>query len=300
MNINNVQLTYLLFAVFAVILVIASSIGFILKQKSGANPAPVIDNLNARINAWWIMLIVLALYIAKAKAYQQVPIFTVWEKINPRWVKRILKLGFPIGLAIFFEVSIFSTGAIVLGPLGENAIAAHQIAISVTSLLFMIPLSLAFALTIRVGLYYGEKNVAAMRQVQKVGLICATLFALATMLLIALARPHIVAIYTQDSAVIPMAMYLLWFAMAYQLMDAWQVGAAGCLRGMQDTQAPMWITFMAYWIIAFPLGVYLARYTDWGIAGVWLGLIVGLSLACVLLIARLYRNNHRLAQAQLK
>lgn len=120
------------------------------------------------------------------------------------------------------------------------------------------------------------------------------------MLLIALARPHIVAIYTQDSTVIPMAMYLLWFAMAYQLMDAWQVGAAGCLRGMQDTQAPMWITFMAYWIIAFPLGVYLARYTDWGIAGVWLGLIVGLSLACVLLIARLYRNNHRLAQAQLK
>lgn len=248
----------------------------------------------------WIMLIVLALYIAKAQAYQQVPIFTAWEKINPRWVKRILKLGFPIGLAIFFEVSIFSTGAIVLGPLGENAIAAHQIAISVTSLLFMIPLSLAIALTIRVGLYYGEKNVAAMRQVQKVGLICATLFALATMLLIALARPHIVAIYTQDSTVIPMAMYLLWFAMAYQLMDAWQVGAAGCLRGMQDTQAPMWITFMAYWIIAFPLGVYLARYTDWGIAGVWLGLIVGLSLACVLLIARLYRNNHRLAQAQLK
>lgn len=106
----------------------------------------------------WIMLIVLALYIAKAKAYQQVPIFTVWEKINPRWVKRILKLGFPIGLAIFFEVSIFSTGAIVLGPLGENAIAAHQIAISVTSLLFMIPLSLAIALTIRVGLYYGEKK----------------------------------------------------------------------------------------------------------------------------------------------
>jgi len=63
-------------------------------------------------------------------------------------------------------------------------------------------------------------------------------------------------------------MYLLWFAMGYQLMDALQVSAAGCLRGMQDTQAPMWITLMAYWVIAFPIGLYLARYTHWGVAGV--------------------------------
>jgi MATE family multidrug resistance protein len=103
------------------------------------------------------MFITLAIYISKAKAYKQAPIFTKWEKIDPVWVKRILKLGLPIGLAVFFEVSIFSTGAIVLSPLGENAIAAHQIAISVTSQLFMIPLSLAIALTIRVGTYYGEK-----------------------------------------------------------------------------------------------------------------------------------------------
>ncbi len=160
----------------------------------------------------------------------------------------------------------------------------------------MIPLSLAIALTIRVGMYYGEKNWHAMRQVQKIGLMSATFFAICTMLLIAVARPYIVAIYTTDPHVIPVAMYLLWFAMAYQLMDAWQVGAAGCLRGMQDTQAPMWITLMAYWVIAFPIGLYLARYTIWGVAGVWLGLIIGLSIACVLLIGRLYLNNKRLAE----
>lgn len=244
----------------------------------------------------WLMFITLAIYISKAAAYKQAPIFTKWEKIDPTWVKRILKLGFPIGLAVFFEVSIFSTGAIVLSPLGENAIAAHQIAISVTSQLFMIPLSLAIALTIRVGMYYGEQNWQAMRQVQTVGLISATVFAAITMTLIAVARPYIVAIYTTDINVIPVAMYLLWFAMAYQLMDAWQVSAAGCLRGMQDTQAPMWITLMAYWVIAFPIGLYLARYTIWGVAGVWLGLIIGLTIACVLLIGRLYLNNKRLAQ----
>ena len=116
----------------------------------------------------------------------------------------------------------------------------------------MIPLSLAIALTIRVGMYYGEKNWLAMRQVQKVGLISATIFAACTMALIALARPYIVAIYTNDVHIMPIAMYLLWFAIAYQLVDGWQVSAAGCLRGMQDTQTPMWITLMAYWVGAFP------------------------------------------------
>ncbi|MDR7016769.1 MATE family efflux transporter [Acinetobacter sp. 3657] len=265
----------------------------------GLGPIPALGSAGcgfATAILQWLMLISLALYISKAKAYQHVPIFTKWEKIDPAWTKRILVLGLPIGLAIFFEVSIFSTGALVLSPLGENAIAAHQIAISVTSVLFMIPLSLAIALTIRVGMYYGEKNWQAMRQVQKIGLMSATFFAACTMILIAIARPYIVAVYTTDLDVFPVAMYLLWFAMAYQLMDAWQVSAAGCLRGMQDTQAPMWITLMAYWVIAFPIGLYLARYTAWGVAGVWLGLIIGLSIACVFLIGRLYLNNKRLTE----
>ncbi len=106
----------------------------------------------------WLMLITLANYVYRAKAYQSTQIFTHWEKLDPQIIKRILKLGFPIGLAVFFEVSIFSTGAIVLSPLGDTVVAAHQIAMSVTSQLFMIPMSLAIALTIRVGMYYGEKT----------------------------------------------------------------------------------------------------------------------------------------------
>ncbi|TCM70889.1 MATE family multidrug resistance protein [Acinetobacter calcoaceticus] len=244
----------------------------------------------------WLMFITLARYIAKATRYQKTPVFNLWERIDPYWVKRILALGFPIGLAIFFEVSIFSTAVLVLSPLGETTVAAHQIAMSVTSQLFMIPMSLAIALTIRVGIYYGEKNYAAMRAVQKVGLILSTVFALFTMSLIWFFRPEIIVQYSKDLAVTQVAMYLLLFAMAYQIMDAWQVSAAGCLRGMQDTQATMWITMLAYWIIAFPVGIYLARFTDMGASGVWIGLIVGLSVACVLLLSRLYYNNKRLAQ----
>ncbi len=135
-----------------------------------------------------------------------------------------------------------------------------------------------------------------MRKVQKVGLMTSTLFACTTMLLLLLLRPEIVSVYTRDYDVSQAAIYLILFAIGYQLMDAWQVSAAGCLRGMQDTKGPMWITMLAYWIIAFPIGIYLARYTDMGAAGVWTGLIIGLTVACVLLLMRLYNNNKRLAQ----
>ena len=245
----------------------------------------------------WIMFITISIYILKAKRYQATQPLNMFEKIDRVLIKRILKLGLPIGLAIFFEVSIFSTGAIVLSPLGEVTVAAHQIALSITSQLFMIPMSLALALTIRTGTYYGEKNWYAMRKVQKVGLMTSTLFAFITMLLLLILRPQIVSVYTSDYDVSQAAIYLILFAIGYQLMDAWQVSAAGCLRGMQDTKGPMWITMLAYWIIAFPVGIYLARYTDMGAAGVWTGLIIGLTIACVLLLTRLYMNNKRLSQA---
>ncbi len=244
----------------------------------------------------WLMLFALAIYIYKNSSYRKTQPFTGWEALHGVWIKRILKLGLPIGLAIFFEVSIFSTAAIVLSPLGEITVAAHQIAISITTQLFMIPMSLAIALTIRVGTYYGEQNWANMRKVQVLGLATATLLACMTMLLLWFFRSEIVALYTSDLLVTQIAVSLVFFAIAYQLMDGWQISAAGCLRGMQDTKAPMWITMIAYWVIAFPVGVYLSRFTNMGAAGVWIGLIVGLSVACILLISRLYMNNQRLSR----
>lgn len=263
----------------------------------GLGPLPALGSAGcgfATAILQWLMFITLALYIFKNKTYHKTQPFSHWETADPYWLKRILKLGFPIGLAIFFEVSIFSTAAIVLSPLGETIVAAHQIAISITSQLFMIPMSLAIALTIRVGTYYGEQNWQAMRKVQSLGLISATVLALLSMLLLWLFRQEIVALYTSDAVVTQIAMYLILFAIAYQLMDGWQISAAGCLRGMQDTKGPMWITMISYWIIAFPVGIYLSRFSDMGAAGVWVGLIVGLTVACVLLLTRLYSNNKRL------
>lgn len=243
----------------------------------------------------WIMLFVLFFYLKKSATFKNFRLFQRFEKLDSLLFKRILLLGFPIGLAIFFEVSLFSSAALVISPLGDIVIAAHQIAISITSQLFMIPLSLAIALTIQVGRYYGAQNWQAMRQVQQMGFLVATSFACVTMLILWFSRAWIIHAYNDDPVVFEVAFGLLVYAIAYQLMDAWQVAAAGCLRGMQDTRAPMWITLFAYWLIAFPVGVYLTRYHLHSPTGVWIGLIVGLFFACVLLITRLYRSNQRLA-----
>ena len=277
-------------------LVVLVPLNYLFMQ--GWGPIPALSSAGcgfATAILQWLMFITLAAYIFKSPNYTKNQVFSAWERINPLWIKRILKLGIPIGLAIFFEVSIFSTAAIIISPLGDTIVAAHQIAISVTSQLFMIPMSLAIALTIRTGIYLGQKDHASMRKVQKVGFATATVFAFATMALIWFFRPEIAAIYTQDAEVAQVAMYLMLFALAYQLMDAWQISAAGCLRGMQDTKGPMWITMIAYWVVAFPVGIYLCRFTTMGAAGVWVGLIVGLAIACILLLIRLAQNNRRFA-----
>lgn len=265
----------------------------------GFGPIPAWGGAGAGISnaiLQWAMLLVLVLYLKKSKTYANYRLFTTFEHLDFTWAKRILMLGLPIGLAIFFEVGIFSAGALIVAPLGDTVIAAHQIAISITSQLFMIPFSLALALTIRVGTYYGEHNWLNMQRVQKLGLMVATFFALCTIAVLALGRSWIIHQYNKDPAVFDVAFGLIIYAIAYQLIDAWQVASAGCLRGMQDTQAPMWITLFAYWGIAFPVGVYLTRYTHFAAAGVWIGLLSGLTVASILLIRRLIHMNRHLAQ----
>lgn len=244
----------------------------------------------------WIMLIVLAIYLSLSKTYQQIKIFQQFSRFNSAMTGKIFALGAPIGMAIFFEVSLFSIAAIILSPLGEIVVSAHQIALSVTSVFFMAPLSLGMALTIRVGQLYGEQNWSAMQYVQRLGFIFATSMALAAMLLMLLFREQITSFYTTDTTVQAAATSLLLFALIYQLSDAWQVAAAGCLRGMQDTQGPMWITLLSYWGIALPLGIVLSRMLPYGAAGFWTGLVIGLTIAAVLLSFRLRHRQKQLFQ----
>lgn len=246
----------------------------------------------------WAMLLMLAVYVLRAKVFASTRL--LHERSAPHWaaMKTFLKLGLPIGIAIFFEVSVFAIVAILISPLGELQVAGHQIALSVTSLLFMFPLSLAFAMTIRIGHAFGSHDLAAIRSTRRVGLVTLGLFACFTAAFIVLTRYWLADLYTDDAQVIHLAADLLLFAAAYQIVDALQVGAAGALRGLQDTKGPMVLTMISYWIVALPLGYVLGltfltgeRYGPYGF---WTGLVAGLAVAAVLLNWRLRKQLRQL------
>ncbi len=248
----------------------------------------------------WAMLLMLAVYVLRAKIFESTRL--LHERSAPHWasIKTFLKLGLPIGIAIFFEVSVFALVAILISPLGELQVAGHQIALSVTSLLFMFPLSLAFAMTIRVGHAFGRRDLAAILDTRRTGLITLALFACFTATFIVLTRTWLADLYTDDAQVIDLAADLLLFAAAYQIVDALQVGAAGALRGLQDTKGPMILTLISYWIVALPLGYVLGLTfltgERHGPYGFWTGLVAGLTVAAVLLNWRLHRQLRRLRQ----
>lgn len=244
----------------------------------------------------WINVILLAIYLLKSKnkKFEETRFFYNFAKPDRQQIGKLFRLGIPIGISIFFEASLFSLASIVISPLGAIAVASHQVAMAVTSQLFMIPLSVAMGLTIMVSNRYGERNWLALKHVQFTGLIWTVCIALFSMLGIFIFRESLADLFTDNPAVKTQAMFLLLFAICYQLVDGWQVNIAGILRGMQDTQVPMWITLFCYWVIALPLGTYLVRFTDTGAKGFWIALVTGLTLSSVMLTLRLKQRQRQI------
>lgn len=217
----------------------------------------------------------------------------------PRWreLGALLWLGGPIGGALFLEVSIFAVVSLLIGPLGAQALASHQIAMSVSATTFMIPSALGAALTVRVGNALGRGEAARARRIAWLGAATGVALALATAATMVLGGEHIVSFYNDDPAVRQLAVYLLMFAAAYQVSDALQVTAAGSLRGYHDTRVTFVLTIVAYWGVGLPVG-YITGLTDWwgapmGVAGFWLGFVAGLSTAGLLLNIRLHLVCHK-------
>ena len=262
--------------------------GFGFIEPMGAAGCGVASSL-----VMWTMLLLGILYVIKSKLTQ--PFLTFQNNVlRINWtsgLKPILNLGVPTTFALLFEVSLFSMIALFVAPLGAVVIAGHQIAINFTSLAFMIPLSFAMALTVRVGLAYGEHNQAQLR----LSLITGFLFAFVLGVLLALIsyflRIDIVNLYSKEADVLYLAASLLVFAAIYQVFDAIQVTAAGALRGLHDSKVTMLVTFVSYWGIGLGLG-YVFAFTDWifspmDVQGFWLGIVLGLLLAAILLPIRL-------------
>ncbi len=244
---------------------------------------------------WWTQLAALALYVGLRPRFRRLHLLARLDPPRRAALGELLRVGLPIGVAIFVEASLFAMAALVIGSLGTVAVAGHQVALNFVAVTFMVPLGISMAATVRVGRAAGARDAAALRRAAGVGVgLAMAAQAVHAVVMVALPR-RIAGLYTGDPQVIAAAAELLLLAAVFQLSDGLQASAAGCLRGLKDTRAPMGITLLAYWLIGFPLGYALAVGRGWGAPGMWIGLIAGLTLAALLLAARLYRVTNRFA-----
>ncbi|WP_373017240.1 MATE family efflux transporter [Thiomicrorhabdus sp.] len=241
----------------------------------------------------WLMFAVGLVYVMRASLTRSLVHFKqlrwpVWKQ----GVADIFNLGVPNALALIFEVSLFSFIALFIAQLGAVVIAGHQVAISITSVTFMLPLSIAMAITVRVGKGYGENNQQAVLISLYAGIGFAALLGFVMSLFTYLLRDQLVAVYSKDNEVMLLASILLVYAACYQVFDAVQVACAGGLRGLHDTRVTMVVTFISYWGIGLA-GGYALAFTNWftetpmGVQGFWFGIVIGLLLAAILLLWRL-------------
>lgn len=207
-------------------------------------------------------------------------------RLRPALLLSILRLGLPMGGSILMEASMFSVAGLMIGGLGDDAVASHQVALNLASVAFMVPLGVALATTVRVGNAMGRGDAVAMRRAGFTGITLAILFQACSATLM-FGAPHLLAaIYTRDPAVLAGAVVLLHFAAIFQIFDGLQVSANGALRGLKDTSVPLMATALAYWGIGIPLGWFLGLHGALGARGVWMGLIAGLATAACLLLLR--------------
>ncbi|MBL4831774.1 MAG: MATE family efflux transporter [Aliivibrio sp.] len=240
---------------------------------------------------YWLMFVSLLIYVLITPQLKKHQLFKEFFSPDKKAIIRLFKLGFPIAASIFFEVSLFAVVALLLAPFGSLIVAAHQVAMNISSLIFMLPMSIGVAVSIRVGHQLGEKDIQGAKIASHCGLALGLSTALITAALTIIYREPISLLYTDNMEVIALASSLLLMAAIYQFTDSIQVIAAGALRGYKDMSAILSRTLIAYWFIGFPIG-YILGITDWivepmGALGFWIGFICGLTTAALLLGKRL-------------
>lgn len=247
----------------------------------GMNGA-AISTLLSRI----IMALMMAWYVHQSKLLQ--PYQLRWKRkfISTIYMLRIVKLGFPIAVQMIFEVGAFSFSAIMIGWLGATELAAHQIAINVASLTYMMASGIAAAATIRVGQLLGQDNRAEMRTAGYSSMLMAVAFMASAGLILTIFNYYIPLLYVNDPAVIQLAASLLVIAAIFQISDGIQVVGLGALRGLEDVKIPSMISLLAYWVAALPIGYFLCFRLNFGAIGIWIGLLIGLTVAALLLFFR--------------
>ncbi len=238
----------------------------------------------------WLQAAGFLIYLARSKRFEDLQLFA--RRDGPDWkqIRALLALGLPMGVSIFMEGSLFVATALLIGRIGAVDVAAHQIAISVASVCFMLPLGIAMATTVRVGHAVGAEDRSAVRWAAGAGFALAGLTQALAGTVLVFGGAWIAGLYTSEPAVVALAVLLMRYAAVFQLPDGIQVLSAGALRGLKDTRVPMLITIVAYWGVGLPLGAWFGLHRGLGAPGLWIGLILGLSVAASLLLLRLWRQ----------
>jgi len=236
------------------------------------------------ILCWVMCLIMLAAVLRFSRRVVR------WEAPSLSLMGRVARIGLPGAFALLVETSTFAVIALLVAPLGAQVVGGHQVALNVSSLLFILPLSLGVATTIRTGIRLGEGNLEEAHTIHRTSLCMALMMASVTAISLVCLRYPIARLYQEDPAVLSLAVVLLAYTALYQFPDAMQVVTMAVLRGYNDTRAMFGVTFLSYWVISLPLG-YVLCMTDWltrplGAEGFWIGIIVGLTCATLLLLWR--------------
>ncbi|EJV0518904.1 multidrug efflux MATE transporter MdtK, partial [Salmonella enterica] len=240
---------------------------------------------------YWVMFIAMLSYIKHARSMRDIRNEKSFGKPDSAVMKRLIQLGLPIALALFFEVTLFAVVALLVSPLGIVNVAGHQIALNFSSLMFVLPMSLAAAVTIRVGYRLGQGSTLDAQTAARTGLSVGVCMAVVTAIFTVTLRKHIALLYNDNPEVVSLAAQLMLLAAVYQISDSIQVIGSGILRGYKDTRSIFFITFTAYWVLGLPSG-YILALTDlvvdrMGPAGFWMGFIIGLTSAAVLMMLRM-------------
>ena len=246
-----------------------------------------------------LMMVLMGGYVLTSKRYRdfKIQIF----RFKPNWTlcQRILKIGVPTGFQFIFEVSAFSAAAIMMGWISVNALAGHQIALNLASISYMMATGLATAGMIRVSHYIGKEDYKGMREAGMVAFGMAATFMFVCALLFFVLRFFLPTLYIDDPQVISLAASLLVLAGLFQLSDGIQVVGLGVLRGLEDVKVPTVVTFLAYWGLGLPLGYFLAFTMGMAEKGIWIGLLIGLTLTAGLLLYRFDQLSKRKTKSKI-
>jgi MATE family multidrug resistance protein len=240
------------------------------------------------------MLLILLYRLKKQDMFK--PYFRLLKEIEWKYIYKIINLGFPTSLQIFFEVSAFVGAVLLAGVLGAFPQAANQIALKLSSTTFMIAIGLGVAATVRIGNQKGKKDFVNLRRIAFSNQLLIVLIMFGFSFLFLILHNFLPYGFTDNKEVIKIAAKLILIAAIFQIADGLQAVVLASLRGIQDVWIPSFLTFISYWIIGFPISYYLGVKTDYQTTGIWIGLSIGLTSSAFLLFLRFNYQTKKLIQ----